>query len=507
MIPLDNSLEPEDRGAFIAKWKHIIKEHDKMLQSELDERNAQFQGRVIEVGDLVLIKDETAHKEQLKYYKEIFEVIRIEKARYYCAPLFKTVNGIGRTFEVNGNRLKPYNYSELFDVLPSKIRVLMGENLSPEQLKEQVEKFPGSLPMDLHDWRQFRPPNVINLRNRLSPPDKLSEPAVSIIETDILSSSDGSSSRLSLTESIPDHLSDVSSLMNKSAVSQIRTTPKGLVTRAFKISDGRSGAPQNLKETPKSNFIENLKPRPLTRLEKLQYQFMRENSQRNKPAPPETKPKAAEEVKPLKTELVTPDKIVDPVIKPIDNSIMELDKTANNETGDEMLIESLPDISVDGDNQPSSVTNVEPKLESDLTKLSGFEPATQGSPAKDLPAPGQDLSVAASPTADSLIGGFVDDLNKDLDRVLENALQDFDVTLTPPANKLKETKARPVPPDISMPTTPDNTPAKSPKSPKPPKSPKSPSRLVNSIADFGRKLRSRSKIVKPLRFRDPDFTT
>jgi len=172
-----------------------------------------------------------------------------------------------------------------------------------------------------------------------------------------------------------------------------------------------------------------------------------------------------------------------------------------------MLIESLPDISVDGDNQPSSVTNVEPKLESDLTKLSGFEPATQGSPAKDLPAPGQDLSVAASPTADSLIGGLVDDLNKDLDRVLENALQDFDVTLTPPANKLKETKARPVPPDISMPTTPDNTPAKSPKSPKPPKSPKSPSRLVNSIADFGRKLRSRSKIVKPLRFRDPDFTT
>jgi hypothetical protein len=231
LIPLENTLEPEDRGAFRAKWKHIITEHDKMLQKELDERNKQFKGKIIEVGDLVLIRNFTAHKESVKYYKEIYEVVKIEKARYFCSPLFSK----GSLFEANGNRLKPYAYTELFDCLPSKIRLLMGENLSPEQLKEQAENSPGMLPKDLEGVHNWRPQNLITLRNRITPAEKGSEPALSIIETDILSDTTESTSRFSIPDSIPDHRSEVSTLLNNSGISQFKTTKQGMTKTPFKV--------------------------------------------------------------------------------------------------------------------------------------------------------------------------------------------------------------------------------------------------------------------------------
>jgi hypothetical protein len=48
--------------------------------------------------------------------------------RYYCAPLF----GKGGLLEVNGNNLKPYAYSDLYSLLPPEIKILLGENMSPE---------------------------------------------------------------------------------------------------------------------------------------------------------------------------------------------------------------------------------------------------------------------------------------------------------------------------------------------------------------------------------------
>ena len=77
-----------------------------------------------------------AHKEQLKYYKDLYQVLCIEKSRYYCAPLF----GKGRLLEVNGNNLKPYAYSELYSLLPPEIKLLLGENMSPEETQEPFSK-------------------------------------------------------------------------------------------------------------------------------------------------------------------------------------------------------------------------------------------------------------------------------------------------------------------------------------------------------------------------------
>jgi hypothetical protein len=44
-----------------------------------------------------------------------------------------------------------------------------------------------------------------------------------------------------------------------------------------------------------------------------------------------------------------------------------------------------------------------------------------------------------------------------------------------------------------------------PKSPKLNPKPKTPTRLVQNLSNIGRRLRSRSKLIKPLRFRDPNF--
>ena len=224
LIPLETTLELEDRGAFRAKWKHIITEHDKMLQKELDERNEHLKRKIIGLGDLVLIKNMIAHKEQLKFYKEIYEVIKINKARYFCAPLFSK----GRIMEVNGNNLKPYAYSEVFDQLPNNIRALMGENLSPEELKNLAHEEPDKTPLDLQTWQQWRPPTIMNLRNRITPQDKQSEPALSIIESDIMSSTSNSSDIMSIPTTLPDHASELSSVLTRIGAPQIKTTLSGL---------------------------------------------------------------------------------------------------------------------------------------------------------------------------------------------------------------------------------------------------------------------------------------
>ena len=233
LIPLENTLEPESRGAFRAKWQHIITEYDKQLQKELEERQEQFKGRIIEEGDLVLIKNMVAHKEQLRFYKEIFEVVKIQKARYFCAPLFSK----GAIMEVNGNNLKPYAYSELFDQLPEDVRLLMGENLSPEELKRQAEQDPSSLPQDLHTWQQWKTPTTMSLRNRISPQDRQSQPALSVhTDSDNLSeTSDSSSDIFNIPDDVSDFKSEASSLLNRSGVSQPKTTPQGIISTPYTL--------------------------------------------------------------------------------------------------------------------------------------------------------------------------------------------------------------------------------------------------------------------------------
>ena len=82
LIPLENQLEPEHRGAYKDKWQKILIKHDQMLEEELQHRIEAFKGHEIEVGDLVLVINMVVHKEQLKYYKDLYQVLRIEKSKY-----------------------------------------------------------------------------------------------------------------------------------------------------------------------------------------------------------------------------------------------------------------------------------------------------------------------------------------------------------------------------------------------------------------------------------------
>ena len=204
LIPMEDQLAPDDRESYQKKWQSIISNHDKLLQDELNERNKNFkENEEIQPGELVLLENKTAHKENLKYYRNLYEVVSIKKARYYCAPLFGGSPLVG----VNGNLLKPYKYTELFELLPAEIRHLMGESLSPDHLKQMKTNDPKEVPKDFQDWGLLKIPEPMKLRNRLSPASLASVPAISLSNTNTLShiSSDSGSesgSGLSLDEEI-----------------------------------------------------------------------------------------------------------------------------------------------------------------------------------------------------------------------------------------------------------------------------------------------------------------
>jgi len=232
ILPLEQTLEPVSRAKFIQKWKHIITEYDRLLQQDLEKRRLeQPKPRTINVGDLVILKNNVAHKESLRFYKNIYEVLEINHARYKITPLFFK----GRIVETNGNNLKPYESSDLLRQLPQDLRNLLGENLSKEELKKQSED-PDFLPDELNTWTR---PTSISLRNRLAPRSKLSEPALSILNTSILTdsgSSDSSSSLFNISDSLPDFKSDMNSLLKKTGASQLKSTPTGIQQKPIHIS-------------------------------------------------------------------------------------------------------------------------------------------------------------------------------------------------------------------------------------------------------------------------------
>ncbi len=189
-VSVEDSLEEDKRKVYREKWQDILKEHDAILQVELDERNKAFKTEEgIQEGDLVLCINHTRHKEGLKYYRRLYEVTEIKKARYYLRPLFSSTPGITA---VNGNDLKPYNYSELFELLPPDLRRLMGESLKPEDIKNMVENDPTKVPKDFQDWAFLKTPPTMALRKRLSPASLDSVPAVDLSQPGTMeSSSDG----------------------------------------------------------------------------------------------------------------------------------------------------------------------------------------------------------------------------------------------------------------------------------------------------------------------------
>ena len=226
-INLENEVLPHQRDNFRKRWQQLIKQYDKTLQEELEERIKDFKGNGLKEGDLVLVKDPTSTKEELRYYKGVYEIIRIQAALYFCAPLFTK----GRLLEVNGDALKPYNYSELHELLPDDIKLLMGEGLSPQELKAKRDN-KEETPADFTDWRIWRPPQQMALRNRLAPKSEVSIPAIQFRGSEMSTEDDTSSSLFTIPETIPDCVSEATTLLDpaglKLGLPGLKTTIHGL---------------------------------------------------------------------------------------------------------------------------------------------------------------------------------------------------------------------------------------------------------------------------------------
>jgi len=180
LIALEDELDPQTKNDYKLKWQRILAEHDRLLQQELNERNKLFEEKEgIQVGDLVLKinRADHQHKENIKYTRNLYEVTEIQKSKFTIRPLFSSTAG---TLQVNGQDLKPYNYSELFSLLPPDIRDLMGESLKPEDLKNQATNDATKVPKDFQNWGLIRIPPGMKLRNKLTPASLASVPAISM---------------------------------------------------------------------------------------------------------------------------------------------------------------------------------------------------------------------------------------------------------------------------------------------------------------------------------------
>jgi hypothetical protein len=235
LVALEDELDPRTKNDYKMKWQRILSEHDKLLQEELDERNKLFnQKEGIQVGDLVLKinRGDHQHKENIKYTRNLYEVLEIQKSKFTIRPLFTSTTGI---IKVNGQDLKPYNYSELFELLPPDIRDLMGESLKPEDLKNQATNDTAKVPKDFQNWGLIRIPPGMKLRNKLTPSSLASVPAITLSNSNTITET-----RTTLSFSSDD---DNSGRSTTSSLSSIRSLSEIVIPRF------RNRAPGFLNET------------------------------------------------------------------------------------------------------------------------------------------------------------------------------------------------------------------------------------------------------------------
>ena len=231
LINMEDELEAEPRAHYQERWKKIIQEHDKIRQEELDEKNKPLIAKLnkFETGDLILLTDRKAHKESLKFYRNLYEVVEVQQARFILAPLF----GGRPLVQSNGNNCKRYHHSDLLKLLPDKIRFLMGENMTPSELKSSRTDDPTKVPRDFQDWKFLTVPEGMRLRNRLTPASLLSLPALSLPDTTISHMSndtktsvlDLSSSSESKTETSSSSGSDDNRPITRDSTRRIKVTP------------------------------------------------------------------------------------------------------------------------------------------------------------------------------------------------------------------------------------------------------------------------------------------
>jgi hypothetical protein len=176
-------LNSKDKEVFENKWEKIISKIDEAENEKMEKLNEGFRKRPgYEVGDLVYLENNQRHKESLRFVRNLFVIIENDTKKYKLQPLFGNKNG--GLIVAHANDLKTYNYSHLLNLLPPELKALMGQNYSPEELKEMVQKDPKFIPDDLVPRQVLE---GMQLRNRLSPRSLTSIPAILSSDTSYLS--------------------------------------------------------------------------------------------------------------------------------------------------------------------------------------------------------------------------------------------------------------------------------------------------------------------------------
>ena len=127
---LSKTCTDEGFDSFKQKWKSLITEYNLKQEETHKKKFEHFKKKEnLDIGSLVYtIRMQKPHKEKLKYYRNIYEIIEISHRKFTLRPLFGSL----QTITVHGNKIKPYEFSPLLEILPKPLRLFLGENLSPE---------------------------------------------------------------------------------------------------------------------------------------------------------------------------------------------------------------------------------------------------------------------------------------------------------------------------------------------------------------------------------------
>jgi len=166
--------DEEERRKFQEKWNKLLVDLDEEKRKDLEIENENFHRPPgYEIGDIVYLVNNARHKESLRFIRNLFVIVDNKWKKFRLRPLFGNPNG--NEFQAHADDLKAYNFSHLLEILPPELKALMGQNVSPDKLKEKVQKDPKYIPDDLLPKNVFE---EIGLRNRLTPRSVGSIPAI-----------------------------------------------------------------------------------------------------------------------------------------------------------------------------------------------------------------------------------------------------------------------------------------------------------------------------------------
>ena len=169
------SLAPQDQKQYQKQWAKLMKEYDQHIDDIFKKNNAKerISDELVE-GAIVLLKNETAHKEEDRFLHNLFVVKKIGRKKVQLEALF----GTEKDRFVHQNTIKMYYGSHILDLLPNDLKQLLGEGLTEDEILRRSAENPSydNRPDDIVTVNRFDIPR--KLRHQIIPKSINSIPAI-----------------------------------------------------------------------------------------------------------------------------------------------------------------------------------------------------------------------------------------------------------------------------------------------------------------------------------------